>query len=86
MSYNNSPVLVGDVILRNDGTADSLVFHLNQSVTVLWPGGVPPDGEPIPVINYPLLPIVIISYLYAIVVIICAVICLATTLIFRNKK
>ena len=85
-SYKGLPALVGDVILRNDEVADSLVFHLNQSVAMLWPGGVPLDGEPILVINYSLLPIVIITYVYAIVVIISAAVCMATTLVFRKKE
>ena len=83
-----APTLVGVVSLETEDYMSSLTFLVgNQSNTIqLWPEGVPPDGEPITVMNYPLMPIVALSYIYSGVVIICAVLCLAATFSLRDKK
>lgn len=88
-SYITSRDLVGLIDLRTEEYVDSLLFldgDSSQSILKLWPEGVPQDGEPIPVTNYPLLPIVIISYIYSGAVIICSLVCLATTFVFRKRK
>lgn len=76
-----SHCVVGVIDLNSDDYTTSLI--LNQS---LWPEGVPSDGDPITVMNYPLLPIVVVSYTYSGVVIFCAVLCLASTFALREKK
>ena len=83
-----TPTLVGVVSLVAEDYMSSLTFFdENQSDTMtLWPEGVPPDGEPITVMNYPLMPIVILSYIYSGIVIICTVLCLASTFALRDKK
>ena len=62
------------------------MFLEGESVMNLWPEGVPRDGRPITEINYPLLPVVILSYIYAGAVIICALLCLTFTVMFRKRK
>ena len=85
VSYANSQDLVGVINLTNEDYTNSLVF-LDGDITKLWPKGIPQDGDPITLINYPLIPVVIISYIYSGAVIICALICLVSTFAFRNKK
>ena len=81
-----SPVAVGVISLTADEFDKSLEFLDGESVLTLWPEGVPLDGTPITEIHYPLLAIVIVSYIYAGAVIICALVCLASTFILRKKK
>ena len=85
-SVGSSPDSVGVINLAAVDTTESLLFLEGESLMKLWPGGVPTDGEPITEINYPLLPVVIISYIYAGAVIVSALLCLVSTLIFRKRK
>ena len=61
-------------------------FLDSESNTSLWPSGVPSDGSPIVVENFPLLPLTIICYIYATAGIVFAIICLIFNVIFRNAK
>ena len=64
----------------------SFRFLDGENNTTLWPGGVPLDGSPITVINFPRLSLTIICYIYAAAGIIVAIGCFVFNLVFRNRK
>ena len=64
----------------------SFRFIDGESNITLWPGGVPLDGSPITVINFPRLSLTIICYIYATAGIIVAIDCFVFNLVFRNRK
>jgi len=71
------------------GTGDgnlNFSFLGSERNTSLWPGGVPWDGSPIVVENFPLLPLTIVCYIYATAGIVFAIVCLIFNIIFRNAK
>jgi hypothetical protein len=85
-SRGRSPDLVGIINVTVEDFTESLTLFKGESVVNLWPQGLPTDGRPIIEINYPLLPVVIVSYIYAATVIICALLCLIFTAMFRKRK
>jgi len=74
------------VILGTEEDKLNFSFVGHETNTSLWLGGVPSDGSPIVVKNFPLLPLTIICYIYATVGIVFAIICLVFNIIFRNAK
>ena len=61
-------------------------FLDGESNTSLWSRGVPLDGSPIPMVNFPRLSLTIICYIYATAGIVFAIICLVFNLVFRKEK
>ena len=73
-------------VLRTGEDNLSFSFLGNETNTSLWPGGVPSDGSPIVVENFPLLPLTIVCYIYAAAGILVAVGCLVFNFVFRTRK
>ena len=74
------------VILETGEGELNFSFLGGESNTSLWPGGVPRDGSPIVLENFPLLSLTILCYIYATAGIVFAIICLIFNVIFRNEK
>lgn len=66
-------------------SAGGVKFLMNESAATLWPGGVPRDGAPRTLENYPLLPLMTICYTYATAGICFAVVCLIFNIAFRKN-
>ena len=64
----------------------SFVYINGENSTTVWPGGIPWDGLPIIEINSPLLPLLVICYIYSSLGIFFALFCLIFNIIFRKKK
>lgn len=67
------------------GSPSDITFLTNESVSTLWPGGVPSDGTPTSQENYPLLPLMTVCYTFATAGICFAAVCLIFNIIFRKK-
>lgn len=67
------------------GSAGDIKFLMNESAATLWPGGIPHDGSPRTLENYPLLPLMTVCYTYATAGICFAVVCLIFNITFRKK-
>jgi len=68
--------------------ADNLTFQFtdNESVTTMWPAGIPQDGTPIVVENFPVLPLTVICYCFATACSFFAVGCMIFNFVFRQRK
>ena len=64
----------------------TFTFLDGENNNSLWPGGVPLDGSPITVVNFPRLSLTVICYIYATAGIIVAIGCFVFNLVFRNRK
>ena len=65
--------------------AEFTYLHGESEMTV-WPAGVPSDGTPIEVQHYPLLPLMVLVYLFAATGLAITIICLVFNVVFRNRK
>ena len=68
--------------------ANNLTFQFidNETVTTVWPTGVPQDGTPIVTENFPVLPLTIVCYCFASASTLFAVGCMVFNFIFRQRK
>lgn len=66
--------------------AGGIEFVGNFSRESIWSDGIPSDGSPVTEEKYPILAICIVSYLWAGLDIIMAIVCILFTIIFRNKR
>ena len=64
----------------------NLTLREGEDELSLWPGGVPSDGTPETVENYPLLPLMVVCYTAATAGILFAIVCLIFNVVFKNKK
>ena len=64
----------------------NFTFLDGENNNSLWPEGVPLDGSPITVENFPRLSLTIICYIYATAGIMVAIGCFVFNLVFRNRK
>lgn len=71
---------IGYIALNNE-----LTYIAPQSLT-LWPNGTPQDGTPVVVEKYPLLPLMVLVYIFATVGIAFTGASLTFSFIFRHKK
>ena len=67
------------------GSGGDIKYLMNESAATLWPGGVPHDGAPRMLENYPLLPLMTVCYTYATAGIFFAVVCLMFNIAFRKN-
>eukprot|EP00731_Ephydatia_muelleri_P028159 Em0019g1032a len=71
---------VGYIALNNE-----LTYIAPKNIT-LWPNGTPQDGTPVVIEKYPLLPLMVILYIFATAGIAFTVACLVFSFVFRHKK
>ena len=64
----------------------SFVYINGENNATVWPGDIPWDGVPIIKINSPLLPLLVICYIYSSLGIVFALVCLIFNIVFRKKK
>lgn len=79
-----TPSSVGVISLSDEDT--DVIFIGNETHELLWPDGIPLDGRPITEQRFPYLWITLSSYMCASIVIICAIISIMFTLIYRKRK
>ena len=65
---------------------ETLSLKFLEPVSLLWPEGIPSDGTPIVVENYPPLWLIVVSYTFSAAVIFGAVVSMVFTFVFRKRK